>query len=339
MKIEDKIRLILDTELLSYEQNGRRHGGLGSFNVSLQSVPNKGWTIEGATKQYLFSNPDQDFIKSENAKLLMKLYSKLGEKSKSEFENRLLEVVNKSNPYHQVGYLICFFFIRIGKLVKIVETSAQNLKGDSKNSYSNLLHIINLVVSREYPYFSLSTYDSVIEILKDDDEAKSALLPTLKAASKKIIARELEDDGNEEILNDMVNVTNFFHVHYVEYNIPNQIKHINDLFDQGVFDGTTYATCIDRVRVLISSVVKIFAIEKSKTTSKILDSAKDDKVYLKYLYDNHYITKEEYKLLVSFYSLCSNKGAHISSSTKEVARLVKNMGIELVVLMRNYIEE
>ncbi|MAZ29844.1 hypothetical protein CL655_01010 [bacterium] len=69
MELQKRIDIILQSEKSAYSQNGRIRGGLGSFNVGLQSVPNGGWTAQGAVKQYLFDTSDQDFIKSENAQI------------------------------------------------------------------------------------------------------------------------------------------------------------------------------------------------------------------------------------------------------------------------------
>jgi len=338
MELQKRIEIILQSEKNSYSQNGRIRGGLGSFNIGLQSVPNGGWTNEGSVKQYLFDTSDQDFIKSENAQILLKLYSSLNKEKRVEFELILLTYITKENEYRDVGYLICFIFIRLGKIISVVTKAVKDLRGDDNNAYSNLLHLVNLVIAREYNYFSFSTLTDLSELLKDDKEAEFAVLATLREASKHKMSSELEDGENTEIAEDMVFLTQFFQTNFVDEDVSNLIKHIQDLFEKSEFDSVTHATCIDRVRVFISTVTKIVAIEKSKATKKILENGKDDKIYSKYLRDNNIITAEELGLLVAFYSLCSNNGSHISRATMETARLVKNMGFEIAILLLSYLK-
>lgn len=338
MELQKRIELILQSEKDAYSQNGRTGGGLGSFNIGLQSLPNGGWTSRGSIKKYLFDTSDQDFIKSENAQILLKLYSTLLKEKKLEFESILLEHVTKESEYCDVAYLICFIFIRLGKTYEVIAKATNDLRGDNNHAYSNLLHLLKLVVAREYSYFSFSVLTSLGELLQDDEEAKFAVLSTLREASKHRVSAELESGENPEIIEDMVSLTQFFQTNFVDENVSNLIKHIQDLFEKNEFDGTTYATCIDRVRVFISTVTKIVAIEKSKNTSKILENGKDDKIYSKYLRDKNVITPEELDLLVAFYSLCSNSGSHISKANIETARLVKNMSFEIAILLLGYLK-
>ena len=339
MEIQKHIEIILQSEEEAYSRNGRCGGGLGSFNIGLQSVPNKGWTNVGSVKQYLFNTPDQNFIKSENAQILLKLYSTLNKEKREEFESILLEYVEKENKYCDTSYLICFVFIRLGKVVPVVKKAIKNLRGDTANAYSNLLHIINLVIAREYSYFRLSTLSDLNELLKEDKEAKFAVLSTLREASKYKISSGLEDGENQDINDDMVFLSQFFQTNFINEDVSNLIKHIQDLFIEGEFDSTKCATCVDRVRVFISTVTRLVAIEKSKTTKKILQSGRNDKDYSKYLRDNNIITQEELNLLIAFYSMCSNNGSHISRTDKETARLVKNIGFEAAVYLLNYLKK
>lgn len=339
MELQKYIEIVLQSEKEAYSRNGRRGGGLGSFNIGLQSVPNNGWTNVGSVKQYLSDTSDQNFIKSENAQILLKLYSTLDKEKRKEFESILLEYIEKESNYRDIGYLICFVFIRLGKIIPVVKKATKNLKGDTANAYSNLLHMINLVVAREYSYFSFSTLSDLSELLKEDEEAKSATLSTLREASKHRISSGLEEGENQDITNDMVFLTQFFQTNFIDEDVSNLIKHIQDLFIKSEFDSITYATCIDRVRVFISTVTRIVAVEKSKTTEKVLKNDKDDKSYREYLSNNNIITKEELKLLSAFYGLCSNNGSHIARTNKETARLVKNIGFEIAIHLLNYVKK
>ena len=155
-----RIKIILDSEWSAYKQNGRIRGGLGTFNINLQSVPNLGWTNEGSVTQYLFDEIDRDFIKSENANLILNLYSSLEEKERGEFENVLLNHLDREDYYKDVSYLVVFVFIRIGKLELAINKAFECLKGDSNNAYSNVLHMLKLVISREYSFFLLKNFQT-----------------------------------------------------------------------------------------------------------------------------------------------------------------------------------
>jgi hypothetical protein len=330
--LNKKLQFILESELSAYKQNGRTRGGLGSFNVGLQSVPNLGWTTEGSVTQYLFDEVNKDFIQSENASLILKLYSSGDEGKRQEIERIMLSCVNRESNFKDIAYLVIFIFIRIGKFKISINKAFNDLQGDSSNAYSNMLHMLKLVISREYSFFSFEELSDIKELLKNDIEARHALLPTLREACKKLIGQELSNQENMEIGMDMRNLVNFFNVNFPDGGISNQIKHIEDLFKQGDFTKESYATCVDRIRVLIFDVVKYVASKKGIKNSNI----KDDKVFAKFLYDNKHITKDEHELIIAFYSLCSNNGAHISITTKNTARLVKNMGFEIAALLSNY---
>lgn len=331
----EKLQLILDSELSAYNQNGRIRGGLGTFNVTLQSVPNLGWTTTGSVTQYLFDEVDKDFIQSENATLILKLYSSSDEIKRQEIEKMMLGCIDRQGDLKDVSYLIVFVFIRIGKFKIAIDKAFSDLKGDSNNAYSNMLHMLKLVISREYSFFNFKELSDVKELLKNDDEAGHALLPTLREACKKLIDQELNNQENIEVGMDMKNLITFFNVNFPDGGISNQIKHIEDLFKQGDFTQEAYATCVDRIRVLLVDVVKYLAIKKGIKNP----ANKDDRIFAKFLYDNQHITKDEHELIIAFYSLCSNNGSHISRTTKNTARLVKNMGFEIVAFLSSYAED
>jgi hypothetical protein len=57
-EIHKKIDIVLAEEKRAYAANGRPRGGLGSMNITLQSVPNHGWTTEGQIPVLLFEKSD-----------------------------------------------------------------------------------------------------------------------------------------------------------------------------------------------------------------------------------------------------------------------------------------
>jgi hypothetical protein len=333
--LNKKLQFILDSELSAYIQNGRIRGGLGTFNVTLQSVPNHGWTTDGSVTQYLFDEANKDFIQSENATLILKLYSSSDEIKRQEIERMMLSCIDRQSKLKDISYLIVFVFIRIGKFKIAIDKAFNDLQGDSNNAYSNMLHMLKLVISREYSFFNFEELSDVKELLKNDNEAGHALLPTLREACKELVDQELNNKENMEVGMDMKNLVTFFNVNFPDGGISNQIKHIEDLFKQGDFSQESYATCVDRIRVLLVDVVRYLAIKKGIKNS----GNKDDKVFTKFLYDNQHITKYEHELIITFYSLCSNNGSHISRTTKNTARLVKNMGFEIVALLSSYTED
>lgn len=331
MDLEEKMKLFLDSELAAYKQNGRTRGGLGTFNINLQSVPNNGWTNVGSVTQYLFPEPNKDFINSENAKYILTAYSLRPSEDKAKIEKYLLNCLDKDGPYRDISYLVIFIFIRIGKLEEAINTAVNSLKGDDSNAYSNALHLLKLVISREYSYFSYNVLTNIGKILENDQEAGFALLPTLREARKKIVSLELSNQENPEVIDDMKGLITFFNANFPDGDISDQIKHVQDLFEQGIFNEITYATCVGRVRILLVSTVKYLAKEKG-----IKSVPKDDKLYAKWLFDNKHITNEDHEIIKSFYSLCSNEGSHISQTSRENARLIKNIAYEIILLLLNH---
>mgnify|MGYP006898375852 CR=1 FL=1 len=334
MDLDKKLQLILDSELSAYRQKGRISGGLGSFNVNLQSVPNAGWTARDSVTKYLFDEVDKDFIKSDNAELILKLYSSVGAIEREKLEQLLLNYLDKDDEHNDISYLIVFVFIRIGKLRVAIDKAFKDLKGDDNNAYSNVIHMLKIVVSREYTFFSLEELSDIKDMLNNDKEAMLALLPTLREACKRLVGQELNNQENIEIVVDTNNLITFFNINFPGGDVSNQIKHIEELFKQGDFNQQSYATCVDRVRVLLVEAAKYLAVKNGlKNPEK-----KEDKEISNFLHVNGHITDEEYQLLISFYSLCSNNGSHISKTDRNTARLVKNMGFEIVALLSSYSE-
>jgi hypothetical protein len=107
-ELHKKINIVLDEEVRSYVANGRIRGGLGSLNITLQSVPNNGFTSVGQIPKLLFNESDPTVISSPNSNILLKLYSSLDKDGKDNFRTYLISHLRKDSTYASVAYLIFF---------------------------------------------------------------------------------------------------------------------------------------------------------------------------------------------------------------------------------------
>ena len=83
-KIHGKINIVLNEERRAYKANGRRCGGLGSFNIGVQ----QGWNISGKMSELLYFESNPSTIKSKNADVLLKLYCVFNKEDKKRFCQR-----------------------------------------------------------------------------------------------------------------------------------------------------------------------------------------------------------------------------------------------------------
>ena len=146
---------------------------------------------------------------------------------------------------------------------------------------------------------------------------------------------ELED-VNPEINYDRDKIVNIWNQKFPNSKIPAVIDEIEEYFQGGELTDTKFATCIGRIRVLISEVTKELASETSceKKDKKIAGDAKEHAVF-DYLKSQKIISQDEWQVVRSLYAMASNTGSHALASNREYARLIKNMTYEFVLLLLN----
>lgn len=329
MTIYDKIITILVEEKRAYESNGRIRGGLGSFNHRL---PNE-WKMEGQIPQILDSISNPESISSPNATILIKLYSSLASNGdKSAFKEALFIALNKSTHYADVGYLILFVLYKIGELVPAIGIAKTNLAGDTKNAFDNLMAMLALIIKHQYTFISEEEYRKIEGMLREMKEYDLWLKDRITVAKTKIIEREL-DDLNPAINADRDKLISAWETKFGKGPLASTIEEIERSFSEGEFTQTKYASCIGRVRVLISDSMRKIALEISsiKGDKKISEPVSEQAVF-GYLRSAKFISDDEWQITKGLYGLASDQGSHKMESLKEHARITKNMAFELILL-------
>lgn len=330
--LQKKINIVLDEEVRSYTARGRRQGALGSMNIGLQSVPNKGWTTEGEIPQLLFDKSDANTIISPNATILFKLYSSLGDDEKGMFKSYLLTHLRKDSLYANIAYFIFFVLYRVGGTIEALKFARRALSGNTAHGYSNLLGILSMIISREYLEIPPKTYEDIKLVLMGDTEYNFQLTEKINLALLKHLEKDL-DDVNPEINVDRDKVLKIWGAKFANIEVPSLIQEIDDYFREGEFTETKFATCIGRIRVLLVEVSKRITLSLAKRYSdKSIKEDSDEHYFFQYLKDKKFISDGEWNILRSLYGLSSNEGAHASISNREYARLIKNMSYEIVLL-------
>lgn len=329
MIIYEKIITILDEEKRAYAANGRIRGGLGSFN---HRVPNE-WTMEGQIPQVLDTRSSADSISSPNATTLVKLYSSLASLGeKSAFKEALFVAINKGANYADVGYLILFVLYKIGDLVPAAGMAKINLAGDTNNAFDNFMAMLALIIKYQYTTISEDEYGNIERLLKDSPNYDVWLKNRITAAKTKIIEREL-DDINPAINADRDKLVSAWEAKFGKGPLTSTIEEIERSFSEGEFTQTKYASCIGRVRVLISGSMQKIASEISlvKSDGKITTQTSEQAIF-DYLRGIKFISDGEWQITKGLYGLTSDQGSHKLESLREYARITKNMAYELILL-------
>lgn len=326
--LTDKIEIILNEEQRAYETNGRGQGGLGSFNFGLPGIS----MTAGRIPALLAAKSQAGTIQSPLVDTLLKLFSSLPPDEKNRLKSILQSHLAKTSPYCRIGYFIFFVLYKIGALREAVQVSFLVLRGDNENAFDNAMGMLALIVTHEYECLDDETYVFVDSLLCTTREYQHWVKDRLNAARLKIIERDLADI-NPEINTDRDKVLNLWEEKFGQGPIVSLIREIDSHFDEGEFTPTKYATCIDRVRVLVSEVFKTIAKSLSTTRrdGKITE-ATGERAAFDYLKSVGFFADYDWNLVRSLYDLASDQGSHRPVALREYARIAKNVTYEVVLL-------
>ena len=154
----------------------------------------------------------------------------------------------------------------------------------------------------------------------------------ISAAKAKIIEHEL-DDINPAINADRDKLISSWETKFGKGPLTSTIEEIETSFSEGEFTQTKYASCIGRVRVLISNSMQKIAseISSAKSDGKITDQTGEQAVF-DYLRGIKFLSDDEWQITKGLYGLTSDQGSHKLESLREYARIAKNMAFELMLL-------
>jgi len=327
--LAQKINIILNEEKRAYKAKGRRGGGLGSFNIKVGD----GWTTVGEIPKLISDNASLDTIQSPNATTLLKLYSTLNSENKEQFKTALLSCLSKDSPYFDVAYLTFFVLHRVGETIKSIEWARTDLKGDADHGFGNMLAMLAKIVSHEHSYISRELYRQIKEAMQEETEHNFRLFEKINSAELELLKRDLAD-VNPEINKDREKVINLWEEKFGSGEIPSVINEIEEYFSGGDFTQTKFATCIDRVRILLVEALRGIAVGISlKNGDKRIDSKTDEHGVFDYLRSKKFLSDNEWQLIKALYGIASDKGAHKVIALKEYARETKNMVYEILLIV------
>ncbi len=328
MSIADKINLVLNEEKRAYKANGRRGGGLGSFNTGLETE----WTTVGEIPKLITDVPSLDILHSENAKILLKIYSSLSGQDRNEFQNILISYLSKESPYYEVSYLTFFILHRAGKTEEAITQAKNNLKEAPENSFSNLLGILKNIIKYEHAYLSEEELEKIKNALGDENEFQ--LHDRINSAQLKNLSTQLENT-NQEINEDKEVLKSQFK----KYNFPDDLTETLDKIDQKfntASDNFDYKGCMDLLRSFTERFYQIIAKSINPESGSKMDE-KDSEKIAKFFKETNIISDDQGKILISLRHFLSNQGSHKLKSLPEDARLSKNMTIEFCLyILRKY---
>jgi hypothetical protein len=160
---------ILNEEKRSYAANGRIRGGLGSFNVGLQSEPNYGVTVVGQIPQILWDRDGARPVSSPNLDRLIKTHEALSLQERANLESYLLSQLSKESPFVEVAYLVFLALHRVGRTIDALQTARTFLTGDKVHAYSNLLGILSAAISHEHFDIDPKLYQTILDALPNSE--------------------------------------------------------------------------------------------------------------------------------------------------------------------------
>ncbi|HEY3305830.1 MAG TPA: hypothetical protein VGL70_20075 [Candidatus Binatia bacterium] len=221
---------------------------------------------------------------------------------------------------------------KIDALKKAVEASFLALRGDDEVAFDNTMGMLALIITHEYECLDDATYVYIENLLRGTREYGSWVKDRLNVARLKIIEKQLADI-NPEINTDCDRVVNLWEAKLGQGPIVSLIREIDSHFDEAEFTPTKYATCIDRVRVLVSEVFKTIAkaLSENRKDGKIAETTGEHAAF-DYLKSVGFLADYDWNIVRSLYNLASDQGSHRPVALREYARIAKNMAYEVILL-------
>ena len=195
--IEKEIVAVLKAEINRYKQCGRRVGGLGSIQTTIQGKTYNGvgteWREADSSKNQSISEDENSIqISSDNAQALLNLYGRLdNDEEKERFFNALFIRLNKSSEYAPVGYLVLFVCFSLDRLDDVIEEATKNLQGDNGYGFSDSLRLLDALLKFRHSSFTPENLDSIERSLATVKEHTFHIAERLAA----IRAYRLSQDG------------------------------------------------------------------------------------------------------------------------------------------------
>ncbi len=165
--IEKEIAAVLKAETNRYKECGRRVGGLGSIQTTIQGKSYKGigteWRETDSPKNQTITEDESTIqISSDNAEALLNLYQKLKtDEEKERYFEALFKRLDKNTEYAPVGYLILFVSFSLRKLDAALDGAIKKLQGDNAYGFSDFLRLLDALLKFRHSSFTSENLDSI----------------------------------------------------------------------------------------------------------------------------------------------------------------------------------
>jgi hypothetical protein len=178
----ETVDLILSEETRCYAANNRERGGLGSLNITLQSMPNGGWTEAGNVPQLLWPKGQGKTVTSDNLGRLLSYHAALSPPDRTELERYLTSHLHRKSAFSSVGYFSFLALHRMGRTAPAIIAARATLSGDNDYAYSNLLGVLSGLVSHEHEAMQESLLADIGKAVEGDKEHNFKLAEKLTLA-------------------------------------------------------------------------------------------------------------------------------------------------------------
>lgn len=320
-----KAEIILKEEDRHYKANGRKVGGLGSFNIGVQSI----WRTKGEVPKLLTDNPGISHIGSSNANLLIKLVSITSGTSREDLIKYLTDNLRPDSKFRSVSYLIFFVLHRYGMLSLALKTAVQSHREKSNIAIGNVFIILSKILFFEWNALNEDELTTLENFAEQEDDFPNEIIETINLIRLKHLEIELEDI-NTEINQDREKIITAWSKLFDNKEVVQTINDIEQLFIEGSFSETKYAQAVDRLRILLVEVTKEIA---TKIDEQQIGDSTDEHAIFQLLLSKKILSRSEWNLVRSIYTMASKDGAHAIIALKEKARIIRNITYELVLLV------
>ncbi len=364
-KLIEKVNLIYNDELI----NGNKTIIVGNDQAEMV-VGSK--SIDGM--EPFINIPETYSISTRNIDLLLKLYQKADHLEKDIIFNDICKIFDQSNNYYSslcyFAFSMLFLFDKDKSLSMLKEYFVLN------GSYSLTIHILNLILTYKYEYFTdadLETVKSLVNIVKSKiaSYSGSRAAPEFKSMKEKRAFFNYDWFKQKDVLKKGLFPRTLKRIHQIEYHrlgkfleginpelnsdkialinrmdelgFPEDAKRCLDEIDKIYFgspDKFECKSCMGFIRSFLEEIFRELVQGMSKITTTPYESESDKFSNRKrYLLRVAFINDDEAEFYQRYYNLVSNEGIHSLTSKREYVRISRNVVIELGLLLLNRYNE
>jgi hypothetical protein len=176
--LEKEIVAVLKAETNRYKECGRRVGGLGSLQTTINGKTYRGvgteWREADSPKNQTITEAENSVeLSSDNAQALLNLYSKLEtDEDKERYFQALLSRLDKGTEYAPIGHLILFVCFSLNKVEEVLDAAVSSLQGDKAYGFSDLLRLLDALLKYRHSSFTPENLYSIERSLSNVKEHK-----------------------------------------------------------------------------------------------------------------------------------------------------------------------